>query len=103
MPRPRLSPRGSSDMQRQLPANRGLLARLMSAAILLAVLAVSFTLGLVLFLAVLGLAVLLGLALYLRGYWLRRKWRQPPSPPRGGGDVLEGEYTVKDEKPMRRP
>lgn len=85
----------------QLPAKPGLLARVLSAIVLLAVFALSFTVGLVLFLVVLGLVTILGIALYLRLRWLRREWQQQSPPPRGG-DVLEGEYTVKGEKPPTR-
>lgn len=88
-------------MQRQLPSQSSPLTRLISAALLLVVFAVSFAAGAVLFLVVLGLVVVLGVALYLRLRWLRHKWQQPP-PPRQGGDVLEGEFTVKDEKPPTR-
>lgn len=86
---------------RQLPAKPSLLARVLSAMVLLAVFVLSFTVGLVLFLVVLGLVTVLGVALYLRLRWLRRKWQQQ-SPPQRGSDVLEGEYTVKDEKPPTR-
>lgn len=89
-------------MQQQLPPSSGLLTRLISAAVLLAVFVISFALGAVLFLVVLGLAVVLGVAFYLRLRWLQHKWRQQAPPPRQGGDVLEGEYTVKGEKPPTR-
>jgi len=88
-------------MQQRLPSKPGPLTRLVSAVVLLVVFALSFMVGAVLFLAVLGLVVILGVALYLRLRWLRRKVQQQ-SPPRRGGDVLEGEYTVKDEKPTTR-
>ena len=88
-------------MQQQLPSRPGLLARIISAVALLAVFAVSFAVGAVLFLVIVGLVAVLGIAFYLRLRWLRRKLRQV-SPPRRGGDVLEGEYTVKDEKPPTR-
>ncbi|HEY1991151.1 MAG TPA: hypothetical protein VGH71_01730 [Gammaproteobacteria bacterium] len=65
------------------------------------VFALAFAVGAMLFLAILGLAVVLGGALYLRFRWLKRKSRQA-APPRRGGDVLEGEYTVKDDKPPTR-
>jgi len=68
--------------------------------VLLVALAVSLLLGAMLFLTILGLAVVLILALYLRFWWLRRQWqRQAPS---RRGDVLEGEYTVEGEKPVRK-
>lgn len=88
-------------MQQQLPSNPGPLARVISAVVLLGVFAVSFAVGAVLFLVVLGLVVTLGVAFYLRLRWLRHRMRRAP-PPRRGGDVLEGEYTVKDEKPPTR-
>lgn len=88
-------------MQQQLPSRPGPLARMISAVVLLAVFAVSFAVGAVLFVVIVGLVAVLGIAFYLRWRWLKRKLRQA-APPRRGGDVLEGEYTVKDEEPPTR-
>lgn len=87
-------------MQQQLPSRPRLVARVISAIVLLLVFAISFAVGAVLFLVILGLVVVLGIALYLRFRWLRRKLQTSPS--QRGVDVLEGEYTVKDEKPPTR-
>ena len=85
----------------QRPSRPGLLARVISVVILLAVFAASFAIGAMLFLVIVGLVAVLGIAFYLRLRWLRRKLQQV-SPTRRRGDVLEGEYTVKDEKPPTR-
>ncbi|HSN17049.1 MAG TPA: hypothetical protein VLV87_02470 [Gammaproteobacteria bacterium] len=90
-------------MQQQLPTRPGLLGRVISAVILLMVFAAAFAVGAVLFLVVLGLVVVLGIAFYLRLRWLRHQWRQrAPSARRHEGHVLEGEYTVKDQRPPTR-
>lgn len=89
-------------MKQRLPTRPSTLARVVSTIVLLVVFAVSFALGAVLFLVILGAVAVLGTAVYLRFRWLKHKLQQA-SPPRRGSDVLEGEYTVKDEKPPTRP
>ena len=89
-------------MPRRLPARHSVLSRVVSAIVLLVVFAVSFALGAVLFLVIVGAVAVLGVAFYLRFRWLKHKLQQT-SPPRRSGDVLEGEYTVRDAKPPTRP
>lgn len=78
----------------RLPPQRGLFSRILSAAILLSVVAASLLLGTVLFLVILGAAMLLALILSLRFWWLRRQLAKHPRPNAPGGVTLEGEYTV---------
>lgn len=77
-----------------LPPQRGAFSRILSGVVLLAIVAISFFLGLFVFLIILGVGLVAGLVLYLRLRTLRRSLRQAPRPGRGGGVTLEGEYTV---------
>ena len=83
----------------RLPPGRGLISRLLSPVLLVAVLLLSLFLGLFVLLTVLGAGLVLALVLYARAWWLRRRLVPQPRPERRGGVTLEGEYTVS--KPDR--
>ncbi len=77
----------------RLPSSQGVFSRFFSLVVVLATLALSFFLGLIVFFAILGLVLVIALAVYLRLRWLRHRMggRRPVA---GESATLEGEYTV---------
>ena len=78
----------------RLPPQQGVLPRLLSAVVLLLLVATAFFVGLVLFLAILGTVAVLVLVFYVRFRWLRRKLARGPQASPRGGVTLEGDYIV---------
>ena len=87
----------------RFPPGQGVLARLLSALVLVAAATVALLLGAALFLVILGAVVILAIAFYLRFWWLRRQAAKQPQASPKGGVTLEGEYTVeKSGKKLRQ-
>ncbi len=77
----------------QLPSRPGVFSRFFSLVVVLATLALSFFVGLIVFFVILGLVLVIPLVVYLRLRWLRHRVRTQ-RPAAGEGATLEGEYTV---------
>jgi predicted lipid-binding transport protein (Tim44 family) len=76
-----------------LPPRPGAFSRFLSLVAVLATLAFSFFLGVIVFFAILGLVLVIALVVYLRLRWLRHRMGTQ-RPAAGKGATLEGEYTV---------